>query len=397
MNWSNIFEATLSAFFGVNAMYYAIAAIGLNVQFGYTGLLNFGQAGFMACGAYGLGMTAHYFQISFWWGIAIGIGYAVVLGLIMGVPTLRLRADYLAIVTIAVAEVIRLIVRSVRFKVYVGGSDGINEFSAAYRRLSPYVESGRYPLSPFKAEGAVPYVMLAAMLAIGLVLGAATWNKLGKRFPSVPKRAGVGLASVVWTLVLIAASLRVEYTGYSLWTVTVGWTLVAIFSVFVWLLMRSPWGRVLKAIREDEDAVRSLGKNVYSYKMQALILGGVIATFAGMMFSVERGSVQPDNYSRDLTFYVLTALVLGGAAKISGSIVGPMLFWGILAFADVFLNELVKSNGGSVEVFGVQLIGNISQVGQIQFMLVGLLLILLMVFRPQGLFGNRKEMALDGR
>ena len=96
MNWSNIFEATLSAFFGVNAMYYAIAAIGLNVQFGYTGLLNFGQAGFMACGAYGLGMTAHYFQISFWWGIAIGIGYAVVLGLIMGVPTLRLRADYLA-------------------------------------------------------------------------------------------------------------------------------------------------------------------------------------------------------------------------------------------------------------------------------------------------------------
>ncbi len=397
MNWSNIFEATLSAFFGVNAMYYAIAAIGLNVQFGYTGLLNFGQAGFMACGAYGLGMTAHYFQISFWWGIAIGIGYAVVLGLIMGVPTLRLRADYLAIVTIAVAEVIRLIVRSVRFKVYVGGSDGINEFSASYRRLSPYVESGRYPLSPFKAEGAVPYVMLAAMLAIGLVLGAATWNKLGKRFPSVPQRAGVGLTGVVWMLVLIAASLRVEYTGYSLWTVTVGWTLVAIFSVFVWLLMRSPWGRVLKAIREDEDAVRSLGKNVYSYKMQALILGGVIATFAGMMFSVERGSVQPDNYSRDLTFYVLTALVLGGAAKISGSIVGPMLFWGILAFADVFLNELVKSNGGSVEVFGIQLIGNISQVGQIQLMLVGLLLILLMVFRPQGLFGNRKEMALDGR
>ena len=116
MNWGNIAEATLSAFFGVDAMYFAIAAIGLNVQFGYAGLLNFGQAGFMACGAYGLGMTAHYFQVSFWWGIAMGIGYAIVLGLIMGVPTLRLRADYLAIVTIAVAEVIRLVVRSVTFK-----------------------------------------------------------------------------------------------------------------------------------------------------------------------------------------------------------------------------------------------------------------------------------------
>ena len=73
MNWSNILTATLSAFFGVNAMYFAISAIGLNVQFGYAGLLNFGQAGFMACGAYAVGMTAHYYGISFWWGIPIAI------------------------------------------------------------------------------------------------------------------------------------------------------------------------------------------------------------------------------------------------------------------------------------------------------------------------------------
>ena len=98
--------------------------------------------------------------------------------------------------------------------------------------------------------------------------------------------------------------------------------------------MQSPWGRVLKAIREDEDAVRSLGKNVYSYKMQSLILGGVIGTFAGMIFALDRGSVQPDNYSRDVTFYVLTGLVLGGVAKVSGSIVGPMLFWALFVFID---------------------------------------------------------------
>ena len=73
MDWNLIFENSLKGFIGINAVYFAIAALGLNVQFGYTGLLNFGQAGFMACGAYGLGMTAHYFDISFWWGIPIGI------------------------------------------------------------------------------------------------------------------------------------------------------------------------------------------------------------------------------------------------------------------------------------------------------------------------------------
>ena len=93
---------------------------------------------------------------------------------------------------------------------------------------------------------------------------------------------------------------------------------MALFAVAVWLLMRSPFGRILKAIREDEDAVRSLGKNVFSYKMQALIIGGVIATFSGMLLALDRGSVQPDNFSRDLTFYILTALVLGGVAKVSG-------------------------------------------------------------------------------
>ena len=393
MDWGNIAQSTLSAFFGVDAMVYAIAAIGLNVQFGYTGLLNFGQAGFMACGAYGLGMTAHFFHINFWFGIGIGIGFAVVLGLIMGVPTLRLRSDYLAIVTIAVAEVIRLTVRSVRFKKYFGGSDGINEFSGPYRRLNPFVESARYPLSPFEAPPVVAALALGAFAAIAFVIGRFGGSGIHARRPAITERAAsIGLGLVTF-LVLVGAATQVEYTGYSLFTVTTGWVLVAVLAVFVWALMRSPWGRVLKAIREDEDAVRSLGKSVYSYKMQALILGGVIATFAGMMFSVERGSVQPDNYSRDVTFYVLTALVLGGAAKVSGSIIGPMLFWGLLAFINATLNAVVANNGGKLWI----LIESPSQIGPVRFMIVGLMLILLMVFRPQGLFGNRKEMALDGR
>ena len=334
MDWGSILGNAIRAFVGTDAVYFALAAIGLNVQFGYTGLLNFGQAAFMACGAYGLGMTAQYFGVSFWWGIPIGLVYVVVLGLIVGVPTLRLRADYLAIVTIATAEIVRLIVRSVRFKEYFGGSDGINQFSQAYRDLSPFDPGATYGVTPFR------------------------------------------------------------FTGYTLSTLLPGWVLVGVVSAFVWSLMRSPWGRVVKAIREDEDAVRSLGKNVYMYKMQSLIIGGVIGMLAGVVFSLDRGSVQPDNYSRDVTFYVLTALVLGGIAKVSGSVVGSMLFWFIFVFVDNFMRELTKT--GPLKVGGVTVIES-TQVGPVAYMLVGLGLMLLMVLRPQGLFGNKKEMALDAR
>jgi branched-chain amino acid transport system permease protein len=173
----------------------------------------------------------------------------------------------------------------------------------------------------------------------------------------------------------------------------VGWLLVAVFGFVVFKLMKSPWGRVLKAIREDEDAVKSRGKNVYSYKMQSLILGGVIGTVSGMIFALDRGSVQPDNYSRDLTFYILTALVLGGVAKVSGSIVGSMMFWGLFTFMDNFLRQ-VAQDPVSIGNFTIM---KSTQVGQLNFILIGITLILLMVFRPQGVFGNRKEMAFDGR
>jgi branched-chain amino acid transport system permease protein len=164
----------------------------------------------------------------------------------------------------------------------------------------------------------------------------------------------------------------------------------------VWALMRSPWGRVIKGIREDEDAVRSLGKNVFGYKMSSLVIGAVLGMLAGFLFALKNSNVQPDNYSRAVTFYVMTALVLGGLATVLGSIIGPMLFWALLAFTGVFLSELSDAQG-RVSVFGVELLRDASAVLQFRLMLVGIALILLMVYRPQGIFGNRKEMALDGR
>ena len=111
MDIGGIFIDALRAAIGPVAAAYAVSAIGLNLQFGYTGLLNFGHVGFMMVGAYGMAITVD-FGGSLWLGILVGILAAVVLGLILGVPTLRLRADYLAIVTISAAEILRLLVRS---------------------------------------------------------------------------------------------------------------------------------------------------------------------------------------------------------------------------------------------------------------------------------------------
>jgi len=324
MDWGSILGNAIRAFVGTDAVYFALAAIGLNVQFGYTGLLNFGQAAFMACGAYGLGMTAQYFGISFWWGLPIGLLYVVVLGLIVGIPTLRLRADYLAIVTIATAEIVRLVVRSVRFKEYFGGSDGINQFSQAYRDLSPFEPGATYGITPFR------------------------------------------------------------FTGYTLSTLLPGWILVAIVSAFVWSLMRSPWGRVVKAIREDEDAVRSLGKNVYLYKMQSLIIGGVFGVLAGMIFILPR-AVVPSNYQTSLTFFIYAILLLGGAATVFGPIIGSVIFWVLLSFFSGFVAR-------AVEVGWLPFLSNV-QAGQLRFILVGIAIMLIVIYRPQGIFGNKKELA----
>jgi branched-chain amino acid transport system permease protein len=330
MDFELILERTASAALGVDALIYAMAAIGLNVQFGYTGLLNFGQVGFAAVGAYGIAVSVVEFGYSLWTGMVIGIILALVLALILGFPTLRLRADYLAIVTIAASEIIRLVARSVTYSDFLGGSDGTSDFAGDFYRLNPF-EGHRYGLGPF------------------------------------------------------------QFTRNDFFLLLVGWTLVVLMTVLVWALMRSPWGRVLKAIREDEDAARSLGKNAYWYKMQSLMLGGVLGAFAGFLFALAKASVQPDNYSTNFTFFAYAALILGGAASTWGPVVGAMIFWGLLAFTDTLLRQLVRE-----DLMPDWLISG-TQVGPIRFMLVGLGLVLLMVFRPQGIFGSKRELALDDR
>jgi neutral amino acid transport system permease protein len=330
MDWTRIFVNALEASIGLQTVVFALAAIGLNVHFGYTGLLNFGQSGFLAVAAYGMGVTVQSFDLPLWLGIVIGLIAAVLLALLLGIPTLRLRADYLAIVTIAAAEIIRLTVRSVTFEETFGGSDGRQSFSSDFYALNPFPE-GNYNIGSF------------------------------------------------------------GFNERQMWVLTVGWILIGLSCLVVYLLMRSPWGRVIKAIREDEDAVRSLGKNVYAYKMQSLIIGGVLGCLGGFIYGLGQNSIQPDIFGTDTTFFAYTILILGGAARVGGPVVGAMIFWVLLSLTDNVLNEAIDAGYISSSVI------NNTQVGQFRFMLVGLGLMLLMIFRPQGIFGDRKEIALDAR
>ena len=184
---------------------------------------------------------------------------------------------------------------------------------------------------------------------------------------------------------------RFGFNERLMWVLTVGWILVALSCLVVYLLMRSPWGRVLKAIREDEDAVRSLGKNVYAYKMQSLIIGGVLGCLGGFIYALGQASIQPDIFGTDTTFFAYTVLILGGAARVlrTGRRRRHLL-------GDPVAERQHPQRGDRRRLHQSSIIST-SQVGQFRFMLVGLLLMLLMIFRPQGIFGDRREIALDAR
>ncbi|WP_309616095.1 branched-chain amino acid ABC transporter permease [Salinibacterium sp.] len=302
---------------------YALAALGLAIHFGFTGLINFGQAGFMAIGAYGYAISTLTFNFPIWAAVLVGIGGSVIFALILGVPTLRLRADYLAIVTIAASEILRLIFTTNTLEPVTGSADGLSGYKGTFAAINP-IPNGTYGFGPF------------------------------------------------------------ENNAYDWWLRIVAWTIVVLACLLAWQLMRSPWGRVIKGIREDEDAVRALGKNVYFYKMQSLILGGVFGTLAGMIFILPR-AVVPANYATTLTFFIYTILLLGGAATILGPVAGSIIFWVLLSAVSGFVAR-AQAAGWFPGMSSVQ-------AGQVRFIVVGVVLMLLVIFRPQGIFGKKKELA----
>lgn len=339
---SKLLGLALRTSIGVQAATFALAAVGLNLHYGYTGLLNFGVVAFMAAGAYGMAIffTQGWLGGSLILAIAAGLVFAVGIALSIGLPSLRLRADYLAITTIAIAEVLRISFRSQRLLDLTGGPFGL-----------PSIEDRNADVS------------FSDVVTVD-------WNPISD--------GSYGF----W---------RLRFDEQTLWVMILGWMMVLLATLLIWALMRSPWGRVIKAIREDEDAARALGKNVFSYKLQSLIIGGMIAALAGITRALDTGFVETQQFRPQTTFFIWTVLILGGAASVWGPVVGSMTFWFVIIFVEELLRQMVDS-GWIPEAI---LLSN--DIASVRMIMMGVMLGALMIWRPQGIVGKKEEAQIDVR
>jgi branched-chain amino acid transport system permease protein len=317
MNLHDILWSAAQAVLAPESAGIALAAIGHNIQNGFTGLMNFGQAGFMLVGAYGLGIGVVTLGLPIWLSLVLSVGLSLALALLLGLPTLRLRADYFAIVSLAITETLRLLVRSNWLAPITGGVNGLQRFGDGFYAWNP-IPPGHYGFGPWQWNEAHAFLLLVA------------------------------------------------------------WSLVALICALTWMLMRSPWGRVVKSIRENETAAISLGKPVFLYKMQSLIVGGLVGSLAGVVLALSQQDVNPETFMPIFTFFAYTALILGGVGRIWGPVVGAFVFWAILAATDSVMAQL--SSGILVSSLSGQVTASV------RFVLVGVGLMCLVTFRPQGLF-----------
>jgi branched-chain amino acid transport system permease protein len=299
---------------GVLAGIYTIFTLGLQLNVGYTGIVNFGQAGFMAIGGYTMAILVVKEGWSFWLAIPAAVLMAMAFAVLVGLPSLRLRADYFAIATIAFAEIVRLTAQNARG--LTGGNEGLLGYNDSWNSISSTIEDW---------------------------LQALGWSEPEALFP---------LLIVVWVVALVA-------------------------TVALYFAQRSPWGRVLRAIREDEDAVRALGKNTLAYKLQSLAVSALLAAVAGIFLALDLAFIHPTEFAPVFTFIGYGVLVLGGLANYWGVAIGAIVMWTILEGSRVIDLPITAEREAAV-----------------RFIIVGLVLILLMAFRPQGILGKREEMVL---
>jgi branched-chain amino acid transport system permease protein len=310
---------------GVLAGIYGIVALGLQINTGFTGIVNFGMAGFMAVGAYSMAIFILDAGFSFWLALPLSMLVTMLFGVLVGLPSLRLRADYFAIATIAMAEVVRLFAQNARD--LTGGNQGLfcadddptNCYTNTWRDISDSINDDF--IANFWSD---PPTLLPLLLVI--------W-------------ATIGIAVVVLTY-----------------------------------MQKSPWGRVLRAIREDEDAARALGKNTLLFKLQSLATAALLGALGGLFLALNLATLHPIEFEPLITFFAFSILVLGGLANYKGVAVGAVLFWFVIEgtrFIDLPDPPFTET-----------------RIAALRLAITGLLLIGLMVYRPQGLFGKREEMVL---
>lgn len=290
---------------------YAIFVLGLQIQVGDTGLLNFGHVASMAIGAYATGLMVVHWGMPFILAAVIAVILAALVGVLLGIPTLRLRGDYFAIVTIAAGEILRIVIQNNQDT--TGGTLGLRRASGGWPAFN---------------------------------------NDLVDALGGVDRR--VPLLIIVWVAAVIIALLLNR-------------------------LGKSPWRRALRAVRENEDAAAAAGKRVFKLKLQSLGLGAAIAGVAGVFFTLLQTSLYPENFEPIVTFIGFAILILGGIGSYFGVIVGSIVI-SFITSGVRFLDFPLSAD----------------KVAALRYVVIGLIIMAIMAFRPQGLFGNKQELHLDG-
>jgi branched-chain amino acid transport system permease protein len=319
--------------------YYIMLALGLNVVLGYAGLLDLGFFGFFAVGAYTTALLAspesklitenHWFESPYPWLITVPIAVALALlsGVLLGWPTLRLRGDYLAIVTLGFAECIRIVARQQGW--VLNGDRGIPSVGHPPGTYTGWLADlqGAKSGTPIFGIAAKPYYWL-------------------------------------------------------------GLTVIIVLVFLIRNLARSRVGRAWIAIREDEDAAELMGVATFKFKLWAFAIGASIGGLSGAMWAGQNSFVNATSFSLQNSILVLAAVLLGGVGNIGGAILGAFLVvyvpeW-LRSVGDVFgLPEKLKINGIEYDISPTSL----------RYFFFGVLLIVMMIFRPQGIWPNRRRAA----
>jgi branched-chain amino acid transport system permease protein len=368
---------------------FALGALALNLHWGYTGLFNIGIVAFMGVGVHvtaivskqpvtegsgtvagatgGLGLPLPI-------GMLAGAVAAALFGLVVALPALRLRADYLAIVTIAVSEIFRLVVRNPRLEsteigglyLGLGGGDGLQ----------------------------LDWGSEAELLFDALFLGGV-YDGLVAALDGVVAVPQTAADRIIYGLILLV--------------------FVLLYYALLQRLGNSPFGRVLKAIREDEEATNSLGKDTNRFKIIVFMVGCGLMGLLGVLWFMNaggRGTINHTQFRPTLTFFIWVALIIGGAGSNTGSVMGGAVFAAVLfrgpRFLQDVLDKVTETDLGQVARGGLGeamapiagsfdvvplLLYTAAKIQDLQLLIMGLVIIYLMHNRPDGLLGHRKEQA----
>ncbi|TFI53793.1 branched-chain amino acid ABC transporter permease [Mastigocladus laminosus UU774] len=365
-------------FLAISTSIFALFGLGLNLQWGFTGLINFGHVAFMTLGAYTTVLLSLK-GVPILLAAIIGSAVAALLGLLIGFSTLRLREDYLAIVTIGVGELVRLILNNQDLPVgdtWIPGAFGVQSYPIPFVNLQPNL-----------------FVKLVMICVLTLVAGVTFyWLWRWTRSTNATKRIAnkqeyISRLVVASLLGLLSAAVYISgVIGLYNYNPKAGLMLLSLITLaFVFwrleVLVRSPWGRVLKAIREDEEVPKALGKNVFWYKLQSLMLGGAIAGVAGAFFSWQISAIYTDNFQPQLTFDAWIMVILGGSGNNIGTILGAVIYFAYDTLTREYLPDIFPNLTSD-------------QLGAFRIMIIGLILMVLMIWRPQGILGKKEELTL---